>query len=71
MTGREDGLHVDAHAALGAVFAADDGEPEGLVAGPLFKPDGQDAKLLTVAWRVTRKRAELGSHLRGCLGLIL
>ncbi len=48
MSGGKNGLDVDAHAALGAVFAADDGEAEGIVARALLEPDGEDAILLTV-----------------------
>ena len=60
MSGGEDGLDVDAHAALGAILAPDYGEAEGLVAGALLEPDGQDGELLTVAGVVAGQGAELG-----------
>ena len=60
MSCREDGLDVDAHAALGAVLAPDYREAEGLLARSLLEPDGQDGELLTVARVVAGQGAELG-----------
>lgn len=60
----EDGLDVDAHGALGAVLAADDGEAEALLAGTLLEADRLDAEVLLQVPPPPRKRAELGRRRR-------